>query len=58
MNRALVNRLARVKGHIEGEWVEVASSDSHVHASENTNIIGNITFIKIFRLILTPIKLY
>ena len=42
MNRALINTCGHVKGQIEGEWVEIAYSDSHVHASDNTNIIGNL----------------
>ena len=30
MNRALINRWGRIKGQIEGEWLEVALSNSHV----------------------------
>ena len=39
-----------MEGQIEGEWVEVALSNRHVHvhARDNTNIIGNISFIFIF----------
>ena len=52
-----------MKGQKEGECLEVALSNRHVqqvcmHESDNTNIIGNISFIYIFELILTSIKLY
>ena len=48
---------------IEGEWVEVELSNRHVQqvgmqVTIDTNIIGNISFIYIFDLILTSIKLY
>ena len=46
-----------MKGQKEGEWVEVALSKRRVHASDNTDIIGNISFIYVFKLILTSIKL-
>ena len=47
-----------MKEQIEGELVEVALSNRHVHARDNTNIIRNISFIYTFNLILTSIKLY
>ena len=47
-----------MEGQIESEWVEVALSNRHVHARDNTNIIVNISFIYIFKLIFTSIKLY
>ena len=30
INRALINRWGRMKGQMEGEWVEVALSNTHV----------------------------
>ena len=50
-----------MEGQIEGEWVEVALNNrrvGQVSMHVTINIIGNISFIYIFKLIFTSIKLY